>query len=158
MAHARNIFLKARSHGMQYDQEGTIRFSFFMNDESWYILWISESLRYLILTEGVTRVWASQKIAVISGDKIWNSKWEPREMWPLGWCQVWSLHFLTAPVTSRCPVSGSDSSNSWGTHPGARVTRRGEQISQICVSFILCSLITSSGDKLLTWPHEPLPL
>ena len=156
MAHARNIFLKARSHGMQYDQEGTIRFSFFMNPDTF-----CESLRVsdiLYWQREWHEVWASQKIAVISGDKIWNSKWEPREMWPLGWCQVWSLHFLTAPVTSRCPVSGSDSSNSWGTHPGARVTRRGEQISQICVSFILCTLITSSGDKLLTWPHEPLPL
>ena len=95
MAHARNIFLKARSHRMQYDQEGTIRFSFFMNDESWYILWISESLRYLILTEGVTRVWASQKIAVINGDKIWNSEWASGNVTSLaGSLLVWYLWYL----------------------------------------------------------------
>ena len=42
----------------------------------WYVLWICESLRYLILTEGLTRGESqSQKIAVIGGDKIWISKW-----------------------------------------------------------------------------------
>ena len=92
-------FLKSKKpRHMQHEQECTIRFFFFMNES----LKVSDILYW---QREWHEVWASQKIAAISGDKIWNSKWEPREMWPLGWCQVWSLHFLTAPVLSRCALS-----------------------------------------------------
>ena len=77
-----------RIRGLQKD----FPFSWIMNPG--YILWISESLRYLILTEGVTWVWASQKIAVISGDKIWNSEWASGNVTSLASLLVWYLWYL----------------------------------------------------------------
>ena len=77
-----------QDQGLQKD----FPFSWIMNPG--YILWISESLRYLILTEGVTRVWASQKIAVINGDKIWNSEWASGNVTSLASLLVWYLWYL----------------------------------------------------------------
>ena len=138
---------------------------FFMNLIRFVNLWKSP-ISYIDRGSD-TGEWASQKMAVITGDKIWISKWASGNVTSLAACVIFvisaSAHQtqISEPVkTKKPPPSRCLTPTILGgliSEPEPEL--RGEGGGALANMCLLHTLITSGVNTLLMWwPHEPHPL